>query len=144
MKTLALLFTLMISAVSFADTTIEASKGELEILDLIVDVHRTYSQTSELDAKVFELLGGDGMNPTRMILVLNTGYHDSKVFELGEMMWKVTRVVFLAKDVIVINYIQDTFETLEDMEPFQVKKSVTIQVLRNADGTLANEIKILK
>lgn len=135
---------LMVSAATFANETIEASKGELQVLDLVVGVHQTYSATSELQAKVVELLGGDGMNPTRMVLVLNTGYHDSKVFELQEMMLSVRRITFLAKDVIVVNYVQDSFDNADDMNPIQVNRSVTIKVLRNADGTLADNIEIVK
>ena len=127
-----------------ADTTIEAHKqdSELAILDLVVGVKQTYSVTSELQAKVIELLAGDGMNPTRMVLTLNTGYHDSKVFELGEMMYEVKRIVFLAKDLIVINFTQDSFDANDNQ--IQVNRSITIQVQRNTDGTLADSIKILE
>lgn len=144
MKSLIMAIALMVSAATFANETIEASKGELQVLDLVVGVHQTYSATSELQAKVVELLGGDGMNPTRMVLVLNTGYHDSKVFELQEMMLSVRRITFLAKDVIVVNYVQDSFDNADDMNPIQVNRSVTIKVLRNADGTLADNIEIVK
>lgn len=139
------IFALISLSSAFAADKIEASNAsELSVLDLVLDVHRTYSKTSELEAKVVEVLAGDGMNATRMILILNTGYHDTKLFELGDMMVAVKRITFLAKDVVVINYIQDSFDNAEDMNPIQINKSVTIQVLRNADGTLANEIKILK
>lgn len=145
MKTFILALALALASVtSFAETKIEASTGEMQVLDLVVGIQQTYSQTSELQAKVVELLAGDGMNPTRMVLILNTGYNDSKIFELQEMMYSVKRITFLAKDVIVINYVQDNFDNMEEMNPIQVNKSITIQVLRNADGTLANEIKIIK
>lgn len=145
MKSFILAIALTFSAVSFANDSIEASNAsELKILDLVIGVQQTYSVTSELQAKVVEILAGDGMNATRMILVLNTGYQDSKVFELDEMMYEVKRIVFLAKDVIVINYIQDSFDDAEAMNPIQVKKSITIKVLRNADGTLADKIEIVR
>lgn len=144
MKALIIAALLSLSTISFADTTIEAHKqdSELSILDLVVGVKQTYSVTSELQAKVIELLAGDGMNATRMVLTLNTGYNDSKVFELGEMMVEVKRVVFLAKDVIVINFTQDSFDA-EDNQ-ILVNRSITIQVQRNADNTLADSIKILE
>ncbi len=145
MKSFILAIALAFSAVSFANDSIEASNASgLKILDLVIGVQQTYSVTSELQAKVVEILAGDGMNATRMILVLNTGYQDSKVFELDEMMYEVKRIVFLAKDVIVINYIQDSFDDAEAMNPIQVKKSITIKVLRNADGTLADKIEIVR
>lgn len=144
MKALIIAALLSLSAISFADTTIEAHKkdSELAILDLVVGIKQTYSTTSGLEAKVIELLAGDGMNPTRMVLVLNTGYHDTKIYELNEMMVAVKRITFLAKDLIVINYSQDSFDA-EDNQVI-VNKSVTIQVLRNADNTLTDSIKILK
>lgn len=137
---------LTLSFSTFANTTVtaEENNSELQILDLVVGVTQTYSKTSELNAKVVEILGGDGMNPTRMVLVLSTGYEDTKIFNLDPMFYSVTRIVFLAKDVVVINYLQDSFDNDVDMNTIQVKKSITIQVLRNADGTLANEVKILK
>ncbi len=144
MKALIIAALLSLSAVSFADTTIEAhpQDSDLSILDLVVGVKQTYSVTSELQAKVVELLAGDGMNATRMVLTLNTGYNDSKVFELGEMMVEVKRIVFLAKDVIVINFTQDSFDANDNQ--ILVNRSITIQVQRNADGTLADSIKVLE
>lgn len=137
---------LSLSFSAFANSTVtaEANNSELQILDLVVGVQQTYSKTSELSAKVVEILGGDGMNPTRMVLVLSTGYQDTKIFNLDPMFYSVTRIVFLAKDVVVINYVQDSFDNDTDMNPIQVNKSITIQVLRNADGALVNEVKILK
>lgn len=144
MKAIIIAALLSLSAVTLADTTIEAHKqnSELAILDLVVGVKQTYSTTSELQAKVIELLAGDGMNPTRMVLTLSTGYHDSKVFELGEMMVEVKRIVFLAKDLIVINFTQDSFDANDNQ--ILVNRSITIQVIRNANGTLANSIKVLE
>ena len=146
MKSFIMFLALSLSFSSFANTTVtaEANNSELQILDLVVGVTQTYSKTSELSAKVVEIIGGDGMNPTRMVLVLSTGYQDTKIFNLDPMFYSVTRIVFLAKDVVVINYLQDSFDHDTDMNSIQVKKSITIQVLRNADGTLANEIKILE
>ncbi|MDD4976279.1 MAG: hypothetical protein PHY93_18115, partial [Bacteriovorax sp.] len=105
--------------------------------------HQTYSTTSELEAKVVELLGGDGMNPTRMVLVLSTGnpMEENRIFELGEMMYEVKRITFLDKDLIVINYTQDTFD--QNDNTIQVKRSIKIQVLRSSNGELSGEIKIL-
>lgn len=143
---LSLLFVFVsFGSVSMADESIEASNdSSVQILDLIVGIQQTYSQASGLQAKVVEILAGDGMNPTRMILVLNTGYQDSKIFELDIMMYSVRRIVFLNTDVIVINYVQDDFDNMDDMNPVQKNRSVTLQVLRNDDGTLSNQIKILK
>lgn len=139
---MALALALALSSMAYAGSEIESSKGELEILSLVVGVKQTYSKTSELEAKVVEILAGDGMNASRMVLVLNTGYHDIKVFELSEMMVEVTRVTFLAKDLIVINYTQDSFD--ENENQIVLKKSVTIKVNRNADNTLADSITIVE
>lgn len=148
MKTIiiSMLFVLVtFGSFAHASDSIEASNDEsVKILDLIVGVKQTYSQASGLEAKVFEILGGDGMNPTRMILVINTGLEDSKIFELDVMMYSVKRIVFLNTDVIVINYVQDDFDNTDDQNPVQVNRSITLQVLRNEDGSLANQIKVLK
>ena len=142
---LSLLFVLLsFGQVTNASESIEATiDNNLQILDLVTGIHTTYSQASGLDAKVVEILAGDGMNATRMILVLNTGYQDTKIFELGVMMSSVSRIVFLNTDIVVINYVQDDFDNMEDMNTVQKNRSITIQVLRNADGTLSNQIKIL-
>lgn len=142
MKSLIMALALALSSMAYAGSEIESSKGELEILSLVVGVKQTYSKTSELEAKVVEILAGDGMNASRMVLVLNTGYHDVKVFELSEMMVEVKRVTFLAKDLIVINYTQDSFD--ENENQVVLKKSVTIKVNRNADNTLADSITIVE
>ncbi len=135
------------SICSFAGEVLksENSNSELNILDLVVDIHQTYSKSSELNAKVVELLGGDGMNPTRMVLILNTGY-ETKIFNLSQMMYKVDRITFSEIDTIVINYTQDDFDNIDDMNPIQVKKSIELKVKRNSDSSLSDEIelKVLK
>ncbi len=134
---------LLMSMQSLAAEKIDASNDEsLQILDSVVQVHRTYSQTSGYEAKLFELLGGDGMNPTRMVLLLNTGMggESSQVFQLGEMMYAVTRITFLAKDVIVVNYTQDSFADSEALVPIQVKKSMKITVQKDGKGQLTGSI----
>ncbi|MFA6236824.1 MAG: hypothetical protein WC635_05800 [Bacteriovorax sp.] len=138
----ALFVVMSLGNISMASETIKASTDEREkILELVVGVQQTYSKASELEAKVIEILGGDGMNPTRMYLILNTGYQDSKTFELGIMMYSVKRIVFLDIDTIVINYVQDD---LSSEMPVQVNRSITVKVLRNKDGSLSDQIKILK
>lgn len=143
MKKLIVSFTvIMMSFSAFAADKISASKDEaMQMLDLVVGVHQTYSEASQLQAKVIEILGGDGMNPTRMILSLSTGYTDSpRLFDLGKMMFGVTRITFLGKDVIVINYTQDSFEDADAMVPVQIQKSLKITALRNVKGELTEEI----
>lgn len=121
----------------------KSSESSLEILDLVVDVHSTYSESSNLQAKVVELLGGDGMNPTRMALVLSTGYGEAPhVYMLETMLYSVTRVTFLAVDTVVINYLQDSFDNIEDMNQIQVKKSLQIKALRKSNGELSGEIEL--
>lgn len=144
MKTLIVLLstlTLSISALASQSKVSSSNEESFQMLDMVVGITQTYSQTSELQAKVVELLGGDGMNPTRMVLTLNTGYSEkAKVFFLDYvMMYKVTRVTFLAKDVIVINYLQDSFEG-EDLKQVQIKKSLKVTVQRDAKGQLTDEI----
>lgn len=139
----ALLFSLLTFS-AFSAETIPASKEDtLRVLDLVVGVKQTYSRASELEAKVVELLAGDGMNPTRMVLVLGTGnpMEENRIFELGEMMYEVTRITFTDVDQILINYTQDNFD--QDGNTIQVKKAMKIQVLRNAKRELSGEIKIL-
>lgn len=140
----ALLLLAFLSFTAFSGETIPASKNEgLNILDLVVNIQKTYSKSSQLEAKVVEVLAGDGMNPTRMILILGTGdmTEPSRIFELGTMMYEVTRVTFTDIDEILINYTQDDFD--QNDNTIQVKKSMKIKVLRNTDGTLTGEIKIL-
>lgn len=145
MKKTILVIALVLTAFqTFAvDRLQKSNESALEILDLVVDVHSTYSQASGLQAKVVELLGGDGMNPTRMALVLSTGYGEaSQVYMLETMLYSVTRVTFLAVDTIVVNYLQDSFDNIEDMNPIQVKKSLKIKALRNSHGELSGEIEL--
>lgn len=150
MRKLFVVFMLsLISVCTFAKDVVksESANSELNILDLVVDIHQTYSKSSELNAKVIEILGGDGMNPTRMVLVLNSGY-ESKIFNLNQMMYKVDRITFNGIDSIVINYTQDDNGNLDDMddsndwETIQVKKSIEIKVKRNADKSLSDEIEL--
>lgn len=140
-KLIVLLSLAMLSFGSFASSEIkaESSDSSLKILELVVGIKSTYSKSSELDAKVVELLGGDGMNPTRMVLVLNSGY-DSKTFELGEMMYQVDRITFSDIDTIVINYTQDSFDNMDDMNQVQVKRSMEIKVVRDSKGQLLDKI----
>lgn len=141
-KLIVLLSVLTLSISAFASSKVTASTdSSMDILDLVVDVHQTYSATSGLNAKVVELLGGDGTNPTRMALVLNSGIGEkAKVYFLDYiMMYKATRITFLAKDVIVVNYLQDSFEG-EDLTVVQIKKSLKITVQRDAKGQLTDEI----
>lgn len=145
MKKVILAIAIALTALqSFATDRVQKSnETSLEILDLVVDVHSTYSEASNLQAKVIELLGGDGMNPTRMALVLSTGYGEApQVYMLDTMLYSVTRVTFLAIDTIVVNYLQDSFDNIEDMNPIQVKKSLQIKVLRNSNGELTGAIDL--
>ena len=145
MKKIALALLLcLLSLSAFSAETIPASKDDnVRILDLVVGIKQTYSKASGLEAKVVELLAGDGMNPTRMVLVLGTGdpTQENRIFELGEMMYEVTRIAFTDIDQILINYTQDSFD--EHDNQIQVKKAMKLQVLRDAQGTLSGEIKIL-
>lgn len=139
---IALLISLM-AASTFASEIQKADNDEtLRVLDLVVGVKQTYSKTSELEAKVIEILAGDGMNPTRMVLILSTGnpMEENRIFTLGEMMVEATRITFLDKDLIVINYTQDDFD--QNDNTILVKRSLTIEVLRNEKGELSGEIKI--
>lgn len=133
--------TLSISAFASQEKVAASQDESFQVLDLIVNITRTYSRASGMDAKVIELLGGDGANPTRMVLTLNTGYTEkAKVYFLDYiMMYKVTRVTFLAKDVIVINYLQDSFIG-EDLKQVQLKKSLKVTVQRDSQGQLTDEI----
>jgi hypothetical protein len=142
-KLIASLFVTMLMTSAFASEVVTSTTDEnLKVLDQVLGLKQTYSKTSQLEAKVIELLGGDGMNPTRMVLILSTGtYDESKTFELGTMVNEVTRITFLDKDLIVINYSQDSFDANDEV--VVVKRSMKISVLRNEAGELTGEIKIL-
>ena len=108
----------------------------------LTTVKSTYSKTSGLEAKIVELIGGDGMNPTRMVLVLGTGnpMEENRIFELDTMMYEATRITFLAKDVVVVNYTQESLD--ENGRSFTVKRSLKIEVLRDTNGALKGEITV--
>lgn len=145
MKAMILLAIAFLSVTAFAETNIKrlSDNNELQILDLIVGVKQTYSKSSGLEAKVIEVLAGDGMNPTRMILVLRDAEtYQAHMYELSVMMYQLTRITFLDIDTIVINYVQDTFDNVDDMNVIQVKKSLKIKALRDADKNLSGEISV--
>jgi len=132
--------TLSFSAFAGSEKVTSSKDNSLQVLDLIIGIEKAYSETSGLEVKVVELLGGDGTNATRMTVVLNTDYTEqAKIYELGIMMSQVSRVTFLAKDVILINYLQESFEG-EDMKPVTLKKSLKITVQRDAKHQLTDEI----
>lgn len=120
------------------------------ILHLVTSAMSTGSYTSNLTVNLLSKVGGDGMNPTRIVLSLNSTVQTSTgkepgvfIYELDTMLKKVERVTFNAKDSIVINYIQETFVDAEDAQTVKdVKKSLIIKVLRNSKGDLINQIDI--
>lgn len=146
MKALILVALLSISTMAFANTTIPAATDAagMNVLGLVIGLHQSYSVDAELDLKVIELLAGDGMNATRMVVVLNDGLYGTKIFELGEMMVEVKSAEFKTKDTLVINYTQDSFDNADDMNPITVNKTMTIQIKRNPDNTIADEITVLE
>lgn len=141
-----LALTISVAAASAEKQTVSAeTTSGFQLLDLVIGIKMTYSKTSGLDAKVIELLGGDGMNATRMALALNTGIHgDSKVYMLDTiMMSEVTRITFLAKDVIVINFNYDTFDfSSGDEKQIVAKGSLKINVKRTANGELSDTVEV--
>lgn len=139
---IGLLFSLLSLSV-FASEIVVSNKDEnLSVLDLVISVKSTYSQSSELQAKVVELIAGDGMNPTRMVLIFSTGNPDAenKIFELPTMMYEVKRITFSNIDEIVINFTQDTFD--QNDNTITIDRSIKINVFRDAKGELTNEIKV--
>ncbi len=138
--------TMSVTALAGEKQTVSAeTTSGYQLLDLVVGIKSTYSKTSELEAKAIELLGGDGMNPTRMALALNTGIHgDSKVYMLDTvMMSEVTRITFLAKDVIVVNFNYDTFDfSSGDEKQIVAKGSLKITVKRAASGELTDAVEV--
>lgn len=143
-KILSALLVVFLSFSAFSSEIVSSSKDEsFRVLDLVVGVKRSYSGASSLEVKVIELLAGDGFNPTRLVLILSTGnpYEKNRIFELDAMVNELTRVTFTGIDQILLNYTQDTFD--QDGNDVKVKKSMKIQVLRNARGELSGKIKIL-
>jgi hypothetical protein len=139
---IGLLFSLLSLSV-FASEIVVSNKDEnLSVLDLVISVKSTYSQSSELQAKVVELIAGDGMNPTRMVLIFSTGNPDAenKIFELPTMMYEVKRITFSNIDELVINFTQDTFD--QNDNTITIDRSIKINVFRDNEGELTNEIKV--
>lgn len=144
MKSLMLFILMSFSAVSFANTTVQAEGADSSsiILEVVQGIHQKYSPSAELEAKVVELLVGDGMNATRMVLVLKNGYGDSKVFELGEMIEEVQAVRFTSNNLVTIYYKQTTFNGND--EAVIVERNLTVKVAKNADGSLSDSLTVLK
>lgn len=144
---IALVLLTFFSLTTFAQEKVSKleENNEFQILDLVLGIHQTYSKSSGLEAKAIELLGGDGMNPTRIVLVLrdsNDYFSGAHMYELGTMLYKVTRITFLDVDTIVINYLQDSFDNVDDTKQIQVKKSMVIKALRGVDKRLTGEITV--
>lgn len=144
---IALVLLTFFSLTTFAQEKVSKleENNEFQILDLVLGIHQTYSKSSGLEAKAIELLGGDGMNPTRIVLVLrdsNDYFSGAHMYELGTMLYKVTRITFLDIDTIVINYLQDSFDNVDDTKQIQVKKSMVIKALRGVDKRLTGEITV--
>ena len=144
---IALVLLTFFSLTTFAQEKVSKleENNEFQILDLVLGIHQTYSKSSGLEAKAIELLGGDGMNPTRIVLVLrdsNDYISGAHMYELGTMLYKVTRITFLDVDTIVINYLQDSFDNVDDTKQIQVKKSMVIKALRGVDKRLTGEITV--
>jgi hypothetical protein len=117
----------------------------LQILNSVSDVHAAYSASAGVYAKVISLLEGDGTNPMRMAISLNTGEGEgsSKVYILDYiMMSSVRRIAFLTRDSIVVNYDQDSFDNSDDLNPIIIKKSVLITLQRDKNGKLTNEVLV--
>lgn len=142
MKSLILFALLTMSSLSFAQSSFIDAREDLAVLGLVVTQYSTYSETSGLEAKVVELLAGDGMNATRMALVVADGMGTSHVFELPEMMYEVKKVEFVGKDLIKVTYIQETFDAAENT--IKVEKSIKVQALRFKDGSLSDSLKIVE
>ena len=143
----ALLITLL-SGISFASGVVSSSESakdsRYDILDLVIGVHKTYSRAAGLDASVFEIIGGDGMNPTRMILIINDGLGNKKTFELSQMMVSVSRITFLSKNEIVINFAQDDFKNISEDNYSQViiERSIKIKLTKNNNGEMSDTVSV--
>lgn len=142
MKSLILFALLTMSSLSFAQSSFIDAREDLAVLGLVVTQYSTYSETSGLEAKVVELLVGDGMNALRMALVVADGMGTSHVFELPEMMYEVKKVEFVGKDLIKVTFIQETFDAAENT--IKVEKSIKVQALRFKDGSLSDSLKIVE
>ncbi len=144
MKNLILAGLFLFTGVSQAESLKASADPTWDILYHVQSVTTKYSAASNLDAKVFELLVGDGTNPYRMILVLNDIYGNVRNYELGIMMVGMRRMVFSGVDEITINYTQDDIRDTDDkIETVPVNLSLKIKIKRNKDGSLANEIELV-
>jgi hypothetical protein len=128
MKNLVLVLISCLGLQVQAKTIKETANDSLIAASMVERVIRAYSKSSSLDVKVVELLGGDGMNPTRMLLVLDGAY----VYDLGIVMLEVRRVVVSGIDEITINYSQDSID--ENDNNIVVKKSMKLKVTRDSRG----------
>lgn len=143
MKKFVLGLVLVLASLSSFAGNIEAEKSEsFDILTRVMAVHDTSSQASGLDAKVVELLAGDGMNPARIAVVFDGGFENSKVFVLDTMLLSVSRITFSAIDTVTINYLQETYDDVSDL-PIKVKKSLQIKVKRNENSELADSAEVI-
>lgn len=142
MKNLFSTFIIFIALSSFAMAstgeaiTSQTSESIYEILSRVLSVQTTYSQASNLDAKVVELTGGDGLNSTRVVILFNSGNLEDKIFALDTLLFSVDRIFFVEANTLLINYTQDSIN--KEGENIQVKKSLTIKVQRDVAGELTN------
>lgn len=142
MKNLFSTFIIFIALSSFAMAstgeaiTSQTSESIYEILSRVLSVQTTYSQASNLDAKVVELTGGDGLNSTRVVILFNSGNLEDKIFALDTLLFSVDRISFVEANTLLINYTQDSIN--KEGENIQVKKSLTIKVQRDVAGELTN------
>lgn len=133
----------VMATTSFAGEILRSSTDKnLNVLDRVISVKDTFSKTSALEAKMIELLSSEGMNPTRVVLILGTGnpMEENRIFELEMPVLAASKITFVKKDLLVINYTQDSFN--DDGQNIIVKRSIRIKVLRNEAGSLSGKISI--
>ncbi len=141
-----LVLLLMSSTVLAQESQVKASNEErVMALSLVEKVTSVYSNAAGVRAKVIESLGGDGLNASRMTLVLENGRPESMpVFELGIMMVEVRRVTFLSLNEVVINYSQDNLDPEDDSKFVLTNRSITVKFKIESDGSIASKIDISK
>lgn len=149
MKLSATFLSLMLmTSTVFADTFQVGSTSEEGYTQFseITQMLTAFSKSAGVEAKVFELIGADGINPHRLILSLENGrpYLGKPVFEIEEKIVSLRRVTFLTKNQIVINYSQQDIDPKDDSNFITVNRSMTVTFSIAADGSIAPIINISK
>ena len=138
MKTLLLAIFLTMSISAHASTVTATEDSSLNILSNIVELQLVSNE--KISAKIFSIVGGDGLNPTRIIITFETGNDDHKIFELETPLYSVDSFELKNNDTLILVVIQDSFDINDEV--IQIKKTITVTAHRNSKGDLTDKITV--